>query len=193
MVIADVAGKGIAAALLMAFARPVIHHGASPRRLVRPTRSSGRIASSSTRRHTALFITALAGRLESATGHVRLANAGHEPPLLVPGDDGPIVEIATGGPLLGAFRHSMSAEIEAWTSAPATRLVLYTDGVTDSQAVSGERFDERGLLDGGRASSGRDGPRPGGGHPATPRCRSAAAPSCADDVTIVAVGRHRDR
>jgi hypothetical protein len=37
------------------------------------------------------------------TGALRIANAGHEPPLLVPGDGGPIRQIEGGGPLLGAF------------------------------------------------------------------------------------------
>ena len=60
-----------------------------------------------------------------------MANAGHEPPLLVPGDDGPVSPIEGGGVLLGAFRSLGAPELEVQLR-PGDTLVLYTDGVTDA-------------------------------------------------------------
>ena len=187
IVIADVAGKGIAAALLMAFARPIIHTalGAASGPADALERTNRILVDEI---HTALFITALVGRLEPASGRVRMANAGHEPALVVPGDGGPIQEIEVGGPLLGAFSPLavMETEIEL---APGDRLILYTDGVTDSQAPSMERFGRPRLLE------TIEGNRGGSAHDLVHAIRDAetsfrATAACADDVTIVAIGRH---
>lgn len=187
MVIADVSGKGIAAALLMAFARPVIHSAltAAPGPADALERTNRVLVDEL---HTALFITALAGRLDIATGHVRIANAGHEAPLLVPGDGGPITPIEGGGPLLGAFAPLVLTEIET-DLRPGDRLVLYTDGVTDSLGPSGQRFGKARLID------TIDDARAGSAHDLVAAIRDAIASfrehvEPVDDVTIVAVGRH---
>jgi sigma-B regulation protein RsbU (phosphoserine phosphatase) len=186
-VIADVAGKGIAAALLMAFARPIIHSAL--------TAATGPAdALERTNRilvdeiHTALFITALVGRLEPASGRVRIANAGHEPAFVVPGDGGALREVEPGGPLLGAFSPLDVRETRI-TLVQGDRLVLYTDGVTDSQAPSGERFGRDRLIDTIERHRG------GSAHDLVAAIRDAegsfrSTAACADDVTIVAIGRH---
>jgi serine phosphatase RsbU (regulator of sigma subunit) len=187
MVIADVAGKGIAAALLMAFARPIIHSAldaaSGPADALERT---NRILVDEV--HTALFITALVGRLDPDSGRVRLANAGHEPALLVPGAGGAIDSIEGGGPLLGAFAPLDLTEIDV-VLRPGDRLVLYTDGVTDSRSPSGERFGKPRLLE------TIEGARAGSAHDLVAAIRSAETSfrdgaECVDDVTIVAVGRH---
>ncbi len=186
IVIADVAGKGIAAALLMAFARPIIHSALDAARgPADALERTNRILVDEV--HTALFITALVGVLHPETGHIRLANAGHEPALLVPGDGGAIVELEGGGPLLGAFAPLDLTEIDV-VLRPGDRLVLYTDGVTDSQAPSGERFGKIRLLEaieGAHMGSAQD--LVAAVQSAQTTFRDSA--ECADDVTIVAVGR----
>ena len=81
MVIADVSGKGIAAALLMAFARSLIRSALD--------RSGDPVTALERTNHilveerrTGLFITVLCGVLDLDTGVFTFANAGHEMPLL---------------------------------------------------------------------------------------------------------------
>ena len=136
-----------------------------------------------------LFITALCAVLHPKTGRVRVAGAGHEPPLLVPGDGGPIVEVGGSGVLLGAFATISPPEVEA-TLEPGDMLFFYTDGVTDAVDPSGARFGDDRLRRTLAAAQG------GSAHELVAAVRDAiqafqveAEP--ADDVTMVAVGRHR--
>jgi sigma-B regulation protein RsbU (phosphoserine phosphatase) len=187
VVIADVTGKGIGAGMLMAFARPVIHAALDASRgPADALERSNRILVEEIR--TALFITAIAGTLDVGSGRLRLANAGHEPPLLVPADGGAIAPVEGAGVLLGAFPSLGVSELDVGLRA-GDILVLYTDGVTDVMAPSGERFGEPGLLAAIEANRG------GSAHDVVAGIRDAVAAfrgavPPADDVTIVAIGRH---
>jgi len=188
VVIADVTGKGIAAGLMMAFARPVIHAAldAAPGPAVALERTNRILVEEL---HTRLFITALVGSLDAGTGRLRVANAGHEPPLLVPGNGRPIVNVTCGGLLLGAFTSLGLAEIEVELE-PRDLLLLYTDGVTDAADETGERFGEPRLYATLDATRGRSAHEVVAGiRDAVAAFRGAVEPT--DDVTIVAVGRHR--
>jgi sigma-B regulation protein RsbU (phosphoserine phosphatase) len=188
IVIADVTGKGIGAGMLMAFARPVIHAAleAAPgpadalertnRILVEEIRSG-------------LFITAIAGVLNVASGRLRFANAGHESPLIVPADGAPIGALEGGGVLVGAFRSLGAPELDI-RLRPGDTLVLYTDGVTDALGPAGERFGDHRLWTTVEAA------RYGSAHDIVAAVRDAVASfrgsvPAADDVTIVAIGRRR--
>lgn len=186
IVIADVTGKGIAAALLMAFARPVMHTALQaangPAEALRRT---NRILVDELR--TALFITALAGRLDVRTGRMSIANAGHEPPLFVPGDGGPIVTVEGGGRMLGMSSPLDLPETEI-ELAPGDRLVLYTDGVTDAVTSTGARFGSDRMI------ATIESARGGSAHDIVRALSGAVSGFCdgvvpVDDVAIVAVGR----
>jgi sigma-B regulation protein RsbU (phosphoserine phosphatase) len=186
VVIADVTGKGIAAALLMAFVRPLLHaaidHTTGPARALERT---NRILVDE--RRSSLFITALAGQLDVKTGHLVIANAGHEPPLLVPGDGSAMTWLTGAGPLIGGFHRLDVPEIGA-DLAPGDLALLYTDGVTEARSPSGERFDEWRLLETIEAARGST---------AQEVVDSIAETVCAfqepsapvDDITIVAIRR----
>lgn len=138
LVMADVTGKGIAAALLMAFARPLL------RAITDQYRSPAGALEQANRilvleRPTPLFITAFIAIVDAPTGVVRYASAGHEPPLVVRARPGRIRRLAAHGSLLGAFPQLAITE-HATTLSPGDVLVLHTDGVTDARDPVGRRF-----------------------------------------------------
>jgi sigma-B regulation protein RsbU (phosphoserine phosphatase) len=190
IVIADVTGKGIAAALLMAFSRPLLHaaidHTTTPADAL--DRTNTILVGE---RRTSLFITALCARLDLPTGRLQLANAGHEPPLHIPADGGPPSLVLGSGTLLGAFPDIDVPPVEWWLG-PGDTALFYTDGVTDAQSPSGERFDEGGLLaavERARGGSARE--LIDGISVALERFVAGADP--ADDITMVALRRSPGR
>ncbi len=127
--LADVSGKGMNAALLMAKASSLLHHLAKeltdPGELL--ARVNAEVCESVSH---GMFVTIVAGFLDPSTGRVRLANAGHQPPL-VHHDNGRFEEIAATAPPLG---------IVPGCEFPVSTLVLrnssllvFTDGVTESR------------------------------------------------------------
>ena len=192
VVIADVSGKGIAAALLMAFSRPLLH--AAIDNTTGPAEALERTNTILVQeRRSSLFITALCASLSLPTGRLRLANAGHEPPLVIPGDRSAVLPVAVEGPLLGAFGSLglFEAEVEL---GGGDVILFYTDGVTDARSVDGERFEEGRLLAAIEAARSGDGRGTAAGIVESIRAAvtefQAGMPS-ADDITIVAIGRHR--
>ncbi len=186
VVIADVTGKGIAAALLMAFSRPLLHaaidHTAGPAEALERT---NRILIEE--RRSSLFITALVARLDVRTGHLSVANAGHEPPLIVRADGSPIGLLLGSGPLIGAFPTLDLPEVGV-DMGPGDVVLLYTDGVADARTAEGERFDEWRLLE------AVDSVRGGTAQEVVDAVSSAVTAfqgpvEPADDVTIVAIRR----
>jgi sigma-B regulation protein RsbU (phosphoserine phosphatase) len=135
-----VSGKGISAAILMAFVRPVMRTALD--RTGDPVAALERTNKILVEeRPTGLLVTILCGVLDLDTGVFRFANAGHEWPLLVrrltAGSDPSWV--TAGGPLLGAFR-SLDLVESSIELGVGDALILYTDGVTDAAHPGGERF-----------------------------------------------------
>ena len=158
MVIADVSGKGISAALLMAFVRPVMR--SSLDRSANPVEALERMNQILVEeRRTGLFVTILAGVLELDTGVFSYANGGHELPVLVPADGGEPRFIPGGGPLVGLFGRLDVAPLRI-EARPGDSIVLYTDGVTDARASSGERFGEARFRSALQRRDGATGPAP---------------------------------
>lgn len=129
----------------MAFLRPVIRsaldHTGDPVEALERTNSI-----LVNERRTGLFVTVVCGVLDLDTGVFRFANAGHEMPILArPGAPEP-TQILGGGPLVGVFGRLDLAPLTV-EIRPGERLILYTDGITDAQAPSGERYGETRLLD----------------------------------------------
>ena len=142
--IADVSGKGIAAALLMAFVRPVLRsaldRAGNP---VEALERTNRILVDE--RRTGLFVTVLCGVLDLDTGAFEFANAGHEMPLLARPDGSEPLWVQGGGPLLGVFGR-LDLAPQRIEIKPGERIVLYTDGITDAASPNGSRFGEQRLF-----------------------------------------------
>lgn len=143
LVIADVTGKGVPAALFMAFSRTIIRaeaaHGLGPAAtlikanqfIVRDIRSR-------------LFLSAFYASLNTQTGRMVFANGGHDWPLLLSAATGAVQELRIPGLVLGAFPEVPLEEGEIMV-APGDMLIFYTDGVTEARNAAGQFFGEERL------------------------------------------------
>ncbi len=145
VVIADVADKGVPAALFMAVSRTIIRSvaisGRSPASAL--MRANQLILADS---QADLFLSAIYMILDTTTGRVQFSNAGHNRPLLVRSATGKLSELTQRGIVLGAFEE-ITLQDDTLDLAPGDVLVLYTDGVTDALNGEGEEFGEQRLFD----------------------------------------------
>lgn len=138
VVIGDVTGRGAQAAAVTAHARYTLRTAAA-------LTGDPKVALSTLnrelllRRGTALCSVAAMALADDPRQPVRLAIAGHLPPLLVDGDT--VVEATEPAPILGAFDDE-TWRVEATTVRPGQQLVAVTDGVTEAIDGDGERFGE---------------------------------------------------
>jgi sigma-B regulation protein RsbU (phosphoserine phosphatase) len=147
--IADVTGKGVPAALMMAFNRAMLRTllRAGPQYANRPADTLQRLNSlllSDSR--TGLLLTALYASLDPASGRLAYANAGHERPLWLHQASGVCQELISAGPLLGAFQRVTIDESQVKLE-PGDLLVFFTDGVTEARSPEGAVFGEERLLE----------------------------------------------
>jgi len=135
--VADVSGKGVPAALIMATFRAALRA-----QRVRGLELDGiadrlnRILLEST--DASRFVTAFYGLLDPPSGEFAFANCGHNPPILLRGA-GPRETLPSGGPALGMWREARFAPGSV-ALRPGDILVLYTDGVIEAMNASGEMF-----------------------------------------------------
>mgnify|MGYP005811958919 CR=1 FL=1 len=151
--IGDVADKGMPAALFMALTRTLV------RAAVLQTESPGRAleqVNSLLIPDTSLgmFVTGVYGVLDPATHSFTYANAGHNPPLWARGD-GRIEPLTRTGIALGIVEGQPISE-RTIHLGPGESVLLYTDGITEAFAPSGEMYGEARLLATLRSSSDRD-------------------------------------
>jgi sigma-B regulation protein RsbU (phosphoserine phosphatase) len=94
-----------------------------------------------------MFVTMVAGIFDPATGHIEIANAGHEPPL-VHGRDGTFSAIEAGAPPLGIVPDLEAAGPIAVTELDLDggALYIFTDGVTESESEDGIDSDVEALM-----------------------------------------------
>ncbi|MDD4909004.1 MAG: SpoIIE family protein phosphatase, partial [Candidatus Omnitrophica bacterium] len=140
IVIGDVSGKGVAAGLLMAMAKTAIHtlsqEEASPRTILLRTNNI-------LNRHIGghKFMTLLYLTWESRTNTMVYSSGGHEHILLYHNAAGIIEAIQSGGFMLGmlpdidTFLEEKRIKLE-----PKDKILLYTDGVTEAENQSHDRF-----------------------------------------------------
>jgi phosphoserine phosphatase RsbU/P len=144
LAIADVADKGIPAALFMAMCRTLLRASAINR--ISPSATLQRLNEllfNDSRSD--LFVTAFYAVWNPETGEVTYASAGHNPPLLLR-SDGSLIELHSKGIALSVVPDARIAEHKI-TMQPGDTLVAYTDGVTEAMQVdytewSMERFKE---------------------------------------------------
>jgi phosphoserine phosphatase RsbU/P len=141
--IADVAGKGIPAALLMCNLQAAVRGLSSPS--LAPNLLCNSLNSLVCRNtDTDRFITFFYVQLDGAARLLRYANAGHNAPFVVR-PNGSHERLREGGGVLGVFP-GQSYSMGTAQLAPGDRLVLFTDGVTEACNPDGEEFGETRLL-----------------------------------------------
>jgi serine phosphatase RsbU (regulator of sigma subunit) len=144
LVIADVSGKGVPAALLMSAFRASLMSQDLERLAV--AELAERLNAFMVRSvESGRFVTAFVGFLDGRTGRLEYVNAGHNPPL-VARTDGRHERLETGGLIFGILAGSRYECGEARLD-PGDRLVLYTDGVTEGANVTGEQWGEERLVE----------------------------------------------
>jgi sigma-B regulation protein RsbU (phosphoserine phosphatase) len=135
--VADVCGKGLAAALLMANLQASVRAFATsestPAQLAASVNAS-LLRNGGLRR----FVTFFYGVYDSTTRELTFANAGHNPPIVV-GADGSIRRLTAGGMVLGVFE-ATTVEQQHVLLAPGDRVVLFTDGIVEAEGPGDEEF-----------------------------------------------------
>jgi sigma-B regulation protein RsbU (phosphoserine phosphatase) len=140
IVIADVAGKGMPAALVMASLQAKVQALAD---------TPGDTADMVGRLNRGIagacppnrFVTLFFAVLDPRSGELAYSNAGHNPPFLVR-PNGEIAALEGGGPPLGILP-AIRYQEEHGRMEPGDVLLLYSDGVTEAFNPAGEEFDER--------------------------------------------------
>lgn len=143
LVIADVTGKGVPAALIMAMARTLIRAESGKEESAAAVMQ--RVNKSILNDNWApLFLSALYAVLDVNSGLLLYSSAGHNPPLCLRRARNVVEELPAPGFLLGAFR-GVSFSEEKTTLNMGDALVLYTDGVTEARDADGRFFGEERL------------------------------------------------
>jgi len=143
IIAADVSGKGMSAALLMASLRAALIAEVGPQlRLEKmAVKLNGFVHSSSSSNR---FITFFFCELDMGTGVLRYVNAGHNPPIVI-AKDGAVTRLDPTGFCLGMFP-SVTYEVNQITLDKGDMAVLYTDGITDARNKDNGEFGEENLI-----------------------------------------------
>jgi len=142
--VADVAGKGVSASLLMASLRAALQSEVRPdyRLSDMADKLNGFVHRSSAINS---FITFFFAELDRATGELAYVNAGHNAPLII-GGDGRVRTLPSTGLCLGMLP-DMTYEACRDTLSPGEIMILYTDGLSESRNTEKEEYGSERLAD----------------------------------------------
>ena len=149
--VADVSGKGVTAALYMMTAKSLIKNTLMAER--DPAAALTKVNSELCRNNPAnMFLTAWVGVIDLETGVVTFANAGHNPPVLIP--SGTFAVEKSG--LVLAFMDGVEYKSCTLKLSPGDTLFLYTDGVTEALDARDGLFGEDRLVEALKAAPHTD-------------------------------------
>ena len=152
LVLADVCGKGVGAALFMALFRSLLRALAETEFAVATSMRDGLCATvqgtndyiARTHGRANMFATAFVAVLDPATGALDYVNAGHEPPAII-GSGGVRARLQPTGPALGLMPE-LPFGVQSERLAVGETLFAYTDGVVDARDPEDEPFGEERLM-----------------------------------------------
>jgi sigma-B regulation protein RsbU (phosphoserine phosphatase) len=149
--ICDVMGHGVRSALITSMLRALIEglgpEAADPGQLM--TRLNSELTNILKQTGTVLFVTALYCTVDSGTGQLRFARAGHPYPLHIRSENSQIEILSPqpdgSGPALGLLP---GAHYNTTTTslAPGDRILLFTDGLIEAEDRDGRPFEIEGLM-----------------------------------------------
>jgi serine phosphatase RsbU (regulator of sigma subunit) len=144
LVLADISGKGIFAALLMANLQANLRsqYARAQDDLPGLMRSVNRLFTQST--SSGLYATMFFADYSDATRRLRYVNCGHNPPLVVR-PDGTHLRLESTATVIGLMEQ-WDCEVGEADLRPGDLLVIYSDGVTEAQSDAGEFFGEERLV-----------------------------------------------
>ena len=143
ILVADVSGKGIPAAMIMMTAKTIIKDLAERGLPVNEifTKANEKLCENN---ESGMFVTAWMGILDITSGKMQFANAGHNPPLLKR-VDGTFEYLKTRAGFVLAGMEGICYRTGELTLQPGDRLFLYTDGVTEATNVNNNLYGEERL------------------------------------------------
>ncbi|OPY01119.1 MAG: Phosphoserine phosphatase RsbU [Syntrophorhabdus sp. PtaB.Bin047] len=145
IVIGDASGKGIPAALFMAFTKTLIKARASAD--IETGVLMGEVNDELSKGNPAdMFITVFCAILNTATGELRYTNGGHNPPVIIR-HAGNLSYLDGPGELVVGIMDGTQYTTRTLTLNPGDGLFLYTDGVTEAMNAAGEIFSTDRLKD----------------------------------------------
>ena len=138
MIMADVSGKGVPAALFMMASKIILQSsagpGLSPAEIL--TRTNEAIRANNQEE---MFVTVWLGILELSTGRLTAANAGHEKPIMKSPEGSFEVLMDKHGLVVGVMDGIRYRAYDVQLQ-PGSKLFLYTDGVPEASRADGEIF-----------------------------------------------------
>jgi serine phosphatase RsbU (regulator of sigma subunit) len=141
-VVGDVSGKGVPAALFMAVTRTLLR--ATAQHIAAPAECLTHVNKTLIEQNASgMFVTLFYGVLDTRTGEIQFANAGHNPPYLLSPQGGRALR-EKSGPMLGVFE-GVEYVARGCRIEPGEGIVLYTDGVTEATDPVRNFFDEQRL------------------------------------------------
>ena len=154
LVMADVSGKGIPAALFMMISKTILQScamlGQSAAEILNKTNQA--ICSNN---QVGMFVTVWVGILEISTGKLTCANAGHEYPVLKRPDG--VFELIKDkhGLVVGGLDDETYEEYE-WQLTPGTTLFVYTDGIPEAMTKGRDMYGTDRMVDALNAAPAKD-------------------------------------
>lgn len=143
-IIGDASGKGVPAALFSFMAGTVFRMACGMG--LGPGEICGRINQSLSRNNRlSMFVTAFAGVLDLKTGVLEYGCAGHNPPIVIAPDGSAEFLKLKLGPPTGAVSGVYYTQLST-TLKPGSKILVYTDGVTEAERTSHEQFGEKRLI-----------------------------------------------
>jgi serine phosphatase RsbU (regulator of sigma subunit)/anti-sigma regulatory factor (Ser/Thr protein kinase) len=140
LVIGDVSGKGVPAAIFMAVSRTALKStalaGQPPDACLRQVNNLLCLDN-----RAELFVTIFYGILNTRTGELAYCNGGHNPPYVLRRDGSIELLPHTGGTVLGVL-DDLQYQAKQATVIPGESIFLYTDGVTEAMNADGALFSE---------------------------------------------------